>query len=76
MVSDILGRLYHLSVDNGDAKFPNSEFPVEFKSESFMDLDTTQIKSIENDEIYHLLELSHSEHDEDILDVDLQMLQT
>ena len=33
------------------------------------------IKSIDDDEMDHLLEFFHSEHDDDLLDVDLQMLQ-
>ena len=33
------------------------------------------IKSIDDDEVEQLLELLHSEHDDDFLDVDLQMLQ-
>ena len=36
--------------------------------------DTTPIKSIDDDEIYNLLEFLHSEHNDDLLDVDLQML--
>ena len=70
-----MGRLNNNSIDNGDFKCPYSEFPVEFNSESVTDPDSTPIKSIGDDEMDHLLEFFHSEHDEDLLDVELQMLQ-
>ena len=38
-------------------------------------MDTITIKSIDDDEMDQLLELSHSEHDENILGVDLQILE-
>ena len=71
-----MGRLNYHSIDNGYVKFHNSEFPVEFNSESVPDPDTTSIKLIDDDEMDHFLELFHSEQNEDILDVDLQMFQS
>ena len=50
-------------------------FPAEYNSEYIPDPDTTPIKSIDDDEIDHLLELLHSEHGDDLLYFDLQMLQ-
>ena len=75
VVSAIMGRLNHHVIHNGDVEVHPSEFPVEFNSESIPDPDTPLIKSIEDDEMDHLLEFLHSEHDENLLDVDLQMLQ-
>ena len=70
-----MGELNHNAIDNGDVKIPTSDFPVESNYESVPDPETTTIKSIDDDEMNHLLEFFHSEHDEDLLDVDLQMLQ-
>ena len=75
VVSAIMGRINNHAIDNGDVKVPTSEFPVQFNSELVPDPDTNPIKPIDNDEMDHLLELLHEEHDDDILDVDLQMLQ-
>ena len=55
VISDIMGILNHYAIDNSDVKYPNSEFTVEFSSESVSDLDTTPIKSIDDDEMDHLL---------------------
>ena len=74
MISDITGRLNHHSIDNSDVNVPTSEFPFESNSESIPDPDTTLIKSIDDDYMDHLLVLFHYEHDEDLLDVDLQMI--
>ena len=60
LVSAIRGRLNHRSIDNVDVGVHPSEFPVEAKSSSVPDLDTTLIKYIHNDEMDHLLELFHS----------------
>ena len=68
-------KLNHHAIDNGDVKIPISDFPVESNYESVTYPDTTPITSINDDEMDHLLELLHSEHDEDLLDVDLHMLQ-
>ena len=75
VVSDIMVKLNHDAVDNGDVQIFTSDIPVEFKSESVQDPDTTPIKPIDDDEMDNLLELLHSEHDEDLLDVDLYILQ-
>ena len=73
MVSDIMGKLNHRAVDNGDIP---SDVPVESSYDSVSDPDTTPIKPIDDNEMDHLLELFHSENDDDLLDVDLQMLQS
>ena len=70
-----MGRINHHVIYNGDVKIPTSEFPVESNSESVLDPDTIPIKSIDNDEMYCLLEIFHSEHDKNLLDVDLWMIQ-
>ena len=75
MISAITGKLNNHSIDNGDIKTPTSDVPVESNHESVTDPDTTPIKSIDDDEMDHILEFFHSEHDDDLLDVDLQMLQ-
>ena len=76
MISAIMGKLNHHAIDNGDVKIPTSDVPVESNYDSVPDPDTTPIKSIDDDEMDHLLEFFHSEHDDDLLDVDLQMLQS
>ena len=72
VVSAIMGKLNHRSIDNGDI---TSDVPVASSYDSIPDPDTNPIKSIDDDEMDSLLEFFHSEHDDDILDVDLQMLQ-
>ena len=67
-----MGRLNHHAINNDDI---NSDVPVESNYDSVPDPYTTPIKSIDGDEMYHLLEFFHSEHDDDLLDVDLKMLQ-
>ena len=67
-----MGRLNHHDIDNGDI---TSDVPVESNYESVPDPDTTPIKLIDDDEMDHILEFFHSEHDENILDVDIHMLQ-
>ena len=69
-----MGRLNHHAIDNSDVKVHTSDFTVDFNSESVPDPDTSPIKSIDDDEMDHLHEFFHSEHDEDIMDVELQML--
>ena len=71
-----MGKLNHPAIDNCDVKIPTSEFPFESNYDPVPYPDTTPIKSIDDGEMDHLLELFHSEHDEDLLDVDLQMLQS
>ena len=70
-----MGKLNHHAIDDGYVKIPTSDFPVESNYESVPDPDTTSIKSIDDDEMNHLLELFHPEHDEYLLDVYLQILQ-
>ena len=71
----IIGRLNHHTVDNGDADFHPSEYPFEYNSEDVPYQDTTPIKSVGNGEMEKILQFFHSEHDYDILDIDLQMIQ-
>ena len=75
VVSAIMGRLNHHSIDNSDIDIHPSEFPIESSSESVTDPDTSPTKSIYCDEIDHLLGLLHSEHDDYLLDVNLQIFQ-
>ena len=75
VISSITGKLNHHAIDNGDVKIPTSDIPVESKYESVPDPDTTPIQSIDDDEMDHVLEFFHSEHDDDLLDSDLHMLQ-
>ena len=53
-------RLNHHTIDHVDVEVYPSEFPVESNSESVPDLETTLIKSIDDDEMDHILELFHS----------------
>ena len=71
MISYITEKTNHHAIYNGDVKIPTSHVPVESKYDSVTDLDTTPIKSIYDDEIDCLLELFHSEHDDNLLYVDL-----
>ena len=48
---------------------------MESTSESVPEPDDDSIKSIYDDYMYQILELFHSEHDENILNVDLHMIQ-
>ena len=75
VISDVMGKLNHHAIDSCDVKIPTPEFPVDNNSESVPDPDTTLIKSIDDDEMDHLLEFFHLEHDDDLLSVDLRMLQ-
>ena len=54
-----MGRLNHGAINNSDVEVHASYFPAEYKSESIPDPFTTLIKSIDDDEIDHLLELFH-----------------
>ena len=67
-----MGGLNHHAIDNGDI---TSDIPVESSYDSVPYPDNPPITSIDDDEIDHLLEFFHSKHDDDLLDVDLQMLQ-
>ena len=70
-----MGKLNHHDIDNGDVKFYTSGVPVESNYDSVTDPDTTIIKPIDGNEMDYLLEFLHSDIDDDILYVDLQMLQ-
>ena len=70
-----MGKIDHHAIDIFDVKILTSDVPVESKYDSVPDPDTTPIKSIDDDEMGHLVEFFHWEHDDDLLDVDLQMLQ-
>ena len=69
-----MGRPNHHDIDNGDVEVQPLQFTVEYNSEYVPDPDTTPIKSMDNDELDHLLELFHSENDDDLLDVDIQVI--
>ena len=70
-----MGILNHHAIYNVDVEFHPSYFPFGFNPESVPDPDTTTVKSIDDDEMDHLLEFYYSEHDEYLLYVDIQMLQ-
>ena len=55
-----MGILNRCAIDNVDVEVHPTEFTVEFNSESVPDPDTTPIKSIDDDKMYHLLEFFHS----------------
>ena len=59
-VSATRGVLNHHAIDNGDVEVHPSEFTVKFNPESVPDPNTTTIKSIDDDEMDHLLEFFHS----------------
>ena len=73
--SAITGKLNHHAIDNSDVKLSPLYFQVEFNYESIPDPDTAPIKSNNDCKIDHLLELFHSENDEDLLGVELQIIQ-
>ena len=70
-----MGRLNHHAVDNGDVEVHPLKFPFDFNFGSVTDKYTTLIKSVDDDEMDHFLELFHPEHDDDILNIDIKMLQ-
>ena len=70
-----MGRLNHRAVDNGDVEINPSGYPFEYISESVPDTGITLIKSIVDNEIEPILEFFHSDHDDDLLDIYLQMFQ-
>ena len=69
-----MGRLNNDYVDNGGIEVYPSEYPFESTPDSVKYPDNTPIKSTNNDEMDQLLEFFHSDHDDDILDVEIQML--
>ena len=70
-----MGRLNHHFIDDDDVEVHPSEFPFESNYESVPNQYTTPIKLIDDYEVDHQLELLHSYHEVNILDIDLQMLQ-
>ena len=55
VVSAIMGRLNYHTIDSGDVEVKPSNFPVESNSESVTDPNTNLIKSIDDDEMEHLM---------------------
>ena len=55
VISDIMGKLKNHAIDNGDVKITTSDVTVESSYVSVPDIDTTLIKSIEDDEMNHIL---------------------
>ena len=70
-----MGKLNHCAIYNGDVKITTSDVPVDSNYNSVPDTYITPIKSIGYDDMDHLREFFHSENDDDLLDVELQMLQ-
>ena len=70
-----MGILNHNPIDNGDVEVYTSDYPFESTSDYFPDPETTPIKSIDDGETDHILEWFRSDHDDDILDIDHQILQ-
>ena len=58
LVSAIMGRLNHNTVDNDDVEVHPTEFQFQSNSESVPDPDTTPIKSINDDEMGHVTGVS------------------
>ena len=54
-----MGRVNNYAIDNGDVEVHPSEFPDESHSESVPYPYTTPIKSIDDDEMDHLMEFFH-----------------
>ena len=65
-----MGIINRHTIDNGDV-----EVHLESNSEYDTDKETNPIKSIDDVEMVHLMELFHSEHYDDLLDFYLQILQ-
>ena len=75
VVSAIMGRLNYHYVDNDNAGVYPSEYPFEYTSSFVPYPGNTLIKLIDDNEIDQLLEFFHSEHDDNLLDFNIQMLQ-
>ena len=69
-----MGKLNHNAIDDGYVEVHPSYYSFEYTAEYVPYPYTTPIKSIDDDEMYRLLELFHSEHDDDIFNVGLQMV--
>ena len=65
---------WYQTVDNCDVEVEPWYYPLEYTSESVPDPYNNTIKSIGNDEMNQLLELFYSDHDYDLLYVDLQII--
>ena len=55
VVLAIMGRPNHHAIDNGDVEVFPSEYPFESTPDSVLDMDTTLIKSIDDDEMYQTM---------------------
>ena len=75
LVSDITGRLNHHAVDNGDLDIYPTDYALKYGYDSVPEPYNTPIKSIDDDEMEQILQLSHLEHDDDLLDLDQYMIQ-
>ena len=62
-----MGILNHHAIDHCGVEVNPSKFLVEYNSESVPYPYTTPIKLIDDDEMDHLLELFHSEYNDDIM---------
>ena len=60
VVSAIMEILNNHATNNDDVEVHPSDFPFEYNYESVPDTDNTPIKSIDDNEMDHLLELFHS----------------
>ena len=60
VILDLMGRLNNHAVDTGDVYFYTSEYPLEYISEYVTYLDNNPIKSSNDDEVDHILQLFHS----------------
>ena len=67
----MMGRLNHHSVDNNDVNFQTLGYPFGSTSDSVPDTDTTPTKSIGDSEMDQLVEISHPEHYDNMLDAEL-----
>ena len=54
-----MGKLNHHAIDNSDIQITTSDVPVESNYDSVPYPETTTIKSIDDDEMDHLLEFFH-----------------
>ena len=59
VVLSIMGRLNYHAVDNGDVEVYTSDYPLESTSVYVTYTDNNSIKSVYDDEMYHIPELFH-----------------
>ena len=76
VVYEITGRLNNHVIDNSDVNVYTSDYALESNYDSFLDPYKPTMKPIDDDEMYQVPELFHSEDYDDLLDIDIQMLQT